>query len=463
MKQYISGSEKKESYSYTDILFGNRKDYSLEHRFFNSVSLFSALAACFASITNLALRLNLKLTLFTIISTFVLFVFYYLSRKRRIYKALITPFIIYSLIVLSTVWFFNAGSEGPVVFVYLVGLVLFVIITEGRNRIITISCFLLNLLFLFYLEKRFPNLITPYESDFIKFYDVTITFLFSFVLIYFVVAILVKSYREEKVISTLQQDELIFQKNQITDSIQYAKSLQKGLLTQRKAIEKVLPDHFILYLPKDIVSGDFYWVKKIGDVIIIAAADCTGHGVPGAFMSVLGISLLNEIVRRKEILKANQALEVLRHELKEALHQSDEDYSYNNGMDIALCVIDKKQKLIQYSGANAPLYLVRDNKLIEFKPTRNPIGLTPLEIPFLNHEIEYDENDIFYLFSDGFMDQFGGDDGKKFRSRRFKHLLLDIHNKPFESQKDHLKLGLIKWMGNKYDQVDDIMIFGFKP
>lgn len=463
MKQNISGSKKKESYSYTDILFGNRKEYSLEHRFFNSVSLFSALAACFASITNLALQLNLKLTLFTIISTFVLFVFYYLSRKRRIYKALITPFIIYSLIVLSTVWFFNAGSEGPVVFVYLVGLVLFVIITEGKNRIITISCFLLNLLFLFYLEKRFPNLITPYESDFIKFYDVTITFLFSFILIYFVVAILVKSYREEKAISTLQQDELIFQKNQITDSIQYAKSLQKGLLTQRKAIEKILPNHFILYLPKDIVSGDFYWVKKVGDVIIIAAADCTGHGVPGAFMSVLGISLLNEIVRRKEILKANQALEVLRHELKAALHQSDEDYSYNNGMDIALCVIDKKQKLIQYSGANAPLYLVRDNKLIEFKPTRNPIGLTPLEIPFLNHEIEYDENDIFYLFSDGFMDQFGGDDGKKFRSRRFKHLLLDIHNKPFESQKDQLKLGLMKWMGHKYEQVDDIMIFGFKP
>ncbi len=463
MKQYISGSKKEESYSYTDILFGNRKEYSLEHRFFNSVSLFSALAACFASITNLALRLNLKLTLFTIISTFVLFVFYYLSRKKRIYKALIAPFIIYSLIVLSTVWFFNAGSEGPVVFVYLVGLVLFVIITEGRNRIITISCFLLNLLFLFYLEKKFPDLITPYENDFIKFYDVTITFLFSFVLIYFVVAILVKSYREEKVISTLQQDELIFQKNQITDSIQYAKSLQKGLLTQRKAIDKILPDHFILYLPKDIVSGDFYWVKKISDVIIIAAADCTGHGVPGAFMSVLGISLLNEIVRRKEILKANQALEVLRHELKEALHQSDEDYSYNNGMDIALCVIDKKQKLIQYSGANAPLYLIRDNKLIEFKPTRNPIGLTPLEIPFLNHEIEYDENDIFYLFSDGFMDQFGGDDGKKFRSRRFKHLLLDIHNKPFESQKDQLKLGLMKWKGNKYDQVDDIMIFGFKP
>ena len=409
------------------------------------------------------LQLNYKLTLFTIISTFVLSAFYYLSRKKQIYKPLITPFIIYSLIVLSIVWFFNAGSEGPVVFVYLVGLVVFVIITEGRNRFVTISSFLLNLFVLFYLESKFPQLITPYESNYIKFYDVSITFLFSFVLIYFVVAILVKSYREEKAISNEQHNELVYQKNQITDSIQYAKSLQKGLLTQKKVIGKLLPHHFILYIPKDIVSGDFYWVKNVNDMTIIAAADCTGHGVPGAFMSVLGISLLNEIVRRKEIRKANQALEVLRHELKEALHQSHKDYSHNNGMDIALCIINRKEKVMQYAGANAPLYLIRNNKLIEYKPTRNPIGLTPLKIPFLNHEIEYEEDDRFYLFSDGYIDQFGGEDGKKFRSRRFKHLLLEIHDKPFESQKDYLKLSLLKWKGNKFDQLDDIMVFGFKP
>ncbi|MFC2104644.1 PP2C family protein-serine/threonine phosphatase [Bacteroidota bacterium] len=462
MTQNISDSNKKENYNYIDLLFGNRENYSLEHRFFNSVSLFSALAAFFASITNIALQLNFKLTSFTIFSTFVLFVFYYISRKRKIFKPLVTPFIIYSLIVLSTVWFFNAGSEGPVVFVYLVGLVLFVIITGGRNRIIVISFFLLNLFLLFYLERKFPGLVTPYESDLIKFYDVTITFLFSFVLIYFVVAILVKSYREEKAISTFQQDELIFQKKQITDSIQYAKSLQTGLLTDQNTIRKILPNHFILYLPKDIVSGDFYWVKKVNDHIIIAAADCTGHGVPGAFMSVLGISLLNEIVRRKEITKTNQVLEVLRHELKEALNQSHEDYSYNNGMDIALCAINPKEKTMQYAGANAPMYIIRNEKLIEYKPTRNPIGLTPIEIPFQNNEIEYEEGDVFYLFSDGLLDQFGGEEGKKYRTRRFKHMLLEIHNKPFEIQKDHLELSLKLWMGNKYKQIDDILIFGFK-
>ena len=456
------GSTNKEQYSYTDLLLGNRNSYSLEHRFFNSASLFSALAACFATITNIALQLNIKLTIFTFISSIILFVFYYLSRNKKIYKPLITPYIIYSLFILSVVWFFNAGSEGPVVFIYLIGLVLFAIITEGRSRIIVITCFLLNLILLFTLEKIYPDLIIPYESDFIRFYDVSITFIFSFILIYFVVSILVKSYREEKLITTSQRDELIYQKVQITDSIHYAKSLQTALLTDQKILDKILPNNFIYYVPKDIVSGDFYWVKNINNFTVIAVADCTGHGVSGAFMSVIGISLLNEIVRRKEINKASQALEVLRYELKEILNQSDGDYSHNNGMDIALCVIKHKEKIMQYAGANIPLYLLRNNKLIEYKPTRNPIGLTPIEIPFLNNEIEYEDDDMFYLFSDGYVDQFGGDNGKKFRSRIFKHMLLDIYKKPLIIQKDIINLNLKKWMGNN-EQVDDILIFGFKP
>jgi len=450
-------------YNYTDLLFGNRDKYSLEHRFFNSVSLFSALAAIFATITNIALQLNIKLTLFTTASSIVLSAFYYLSRKKRIYKTLIIPYIIYSLIMLSVVWFFNAGSDGPVVFVYLVGLVLFVIITDRKKRIIVIASFILNLIGLFTIERIYPELIIPYDSDVIRFYDVSITFLFSFILIYFVVSVLVRSYREERLINISQRDKLLFQKAQITDSIQYAKSLQTAILTEKSVLNEILPKHFIYYLPKDIVSGDFYWSKKINNVTIVAAADCTGHGVSGAFMSVIGISLLNEIVRRKEITKANQTLEVLRHELKETLNQTEKDYSHNNGMDIALCVIRHKEKIIEYAGANAPLYLLRDNKLIEYKPTRNPIGMTPIEIPFQNNEIEYEDNDLFYLFSDGLIDQFGGENGKKFQSRRFKHMLLDIYKKPLIIQRDLIDLNLKKWMNNKHEQVDDILVLGFKP
>jgi len=456
-------TDKNSPYNYIDHLFGSRDQYSLEHRFFNSVCLFSALAASFATITNIALDLNKQLTLFTLISSVVLFLFYYLSRKKSIFKPLVTPFIIFSLIILSFVWFYNAGSEGPVVFVYLLGLILGVIITEGRNRVIVISFFIINLVLLFTLERKFPELITSYESEDIKFYDVTITFLFSFLLIYFVVAILVKSYRKEKNISSTQHDKLLFQKKQITDSIQYAKNLQSALLPNQISIKKLLTDFFILYLPKDIVSGDFYWVKNINQKNIIAAADCTGHGVPGAFMSVLGISLLNELVRRKEIKKANQALEILRHDLKNNLHQTDEGYMLNNGMDIALCIIDTEKKILQFSGANTPLYYIRDDQLTEIKGTRNPIGITPIEIPFQNHEIEYRKDDIFYLFSDGFIDQFGGNYGKKYRSRRFKHLLLKIHDKPLDEQKKLLINNYKNWTNKKYEQLDDIMILGFKP
>ena len=456
-------TDKNSPYNYIDHLFGSRDQYSLEHRFFNSVCLFSALAASFATITNIALDLNKQLTLFTLISSVVLFLFYYLSRKKSIFKPLVTPFIIFSLIILSFVWFYNAGSEGPVVFVYLLGLILGIIITEGRNRVIVISFFIINLVLLFTLERKFPELITSYESEDIKFYDVTITFLFSFLLIYFVVAILVKSYRKEKNISSTQHDKLLFQKKQITDSIQYAKNLQSALLPNQISIKKLLTDFFILYLPKDIVSGDFYWVKNINQKNIIAAADCTGHGVPGAFMSVLGISLLNELVRRKEIKKANQALEILRHDLKNNLHQTDEGYMLNNGMDIALCIIDTEKKILQFSGANTPLYYIRDDQLTEIKGTRNPIGITPIEIPFQNHEIEYRKDDIFYLFSDGFIDQFGGNYGKKYRSRRFKHLLLKIHDKPLDEQKKLLINNYKNWTNKKYEQLDDIMILGFKP
>ncbi|MFP4025225.1 MAG: PP2C family protein-serine/threonine phosphatase [Thiohalospira sp.] len=463
MKRDNLTPDKNFQYHYIDFLFGSRNAFSLEHRFFNSVCLFSALAASFATITNIALDLNKQLTLFTLISSIVLFLFYYLSRKKNIFKPLVTPFIIYSLIILSFVWFLNAGSEGPVVFVYLIGLIFFVIITKGRNRIFVISLFIINLIFLFTLERMLPELITPYESDYIKFYDVAITFLFSFILIYLVVAILVKSYRDEKDISSKQHEELLFQKKQITDSIHYAKNLQSALLTNKKTIKKILPNHFIFYVPKDIVSGDFYWVKKINQKIVIAAADCTGHGVPGAFMSVLGISLLNEIIRRKEIKKANLALENLRHELKNTLNETDEGYLLNNGMDIALCMIDTENKILHYSGANTPLYYVRNDKLFEIKATRNPIGITPIEIPFQNHEIELKENDIFYLFSDGFIDQFGGDNGKKYRSRRFKHLLLKIHDKPLEEQEKIIAENLKSWVQNKYEQLDDIMILGFKP
>jgi len=445
-----------------NLLIGNRNDYSLEHRFFNSVCFFSALAAIFATVTNVALGLNIILTTITFFAGLILLIFYYISRIRRKYKPLLPFFIVLALGGLSNVWFFNSASEGPVVFIYLIAMVFFVIITEGKTRTFVIIAFIIDILLLLYLENIYPQWVTHYENETVRFYDIAITFIFSFILIYFVVAVLVQSYRDERTIATRQNNEITFQKKQITDSIIYASTIQEALLPDNNFIKKTIPDSFVFYKPKDIVSGDFYWVKKVNNYTIIVVADCTGHGVPGAFMSVLGISLINEIANRKEIKKANQVLEVLRHEIKRQLSHSTSEYSLNIGMDIAICVIEPDKKIMQYAGANNPLYLYRDDKVIEYKATRNPIGITPIEIPFQNHEIELQPGDTFYLFSDGYIDQFGGDSGKKFRSRRFRHMLLGLYKKPMTEQYKMLDYNLKQWLGKKYDQVDDILVLGFR-
>ena len=454
--------KKLNSTNLVNLLIGNRNDYSLEHRFFNSVCFFSALAAIFATVTNVALGLNIILTTITFFAGLIMLLFYYISRILKKYKPLLPFFIVLALGGLSNVWFFNSASEGPVVFIYLIAMVFFVIITEGKTRTFVIIAFIVDILLLLYLESNYPQWVTHYENETVRFYDIAITFIFSFVLIYFVVAVLVRSYRDERTIATRQNNEITFQKKQITDSIIYASTIQEALLPDNNFIKKIIPDSFVFYKPKDIVSGDFYWVKKVNNYTIIVVADCTGHGVPGAFMSVLGISLINEIANRKEIKKANQVLEVLRHEIKRQLSHSTSEYSLNIGMDIAICVIEPDKKIMQFAGANNPLYLYRDDKVIEYKATRNPIGITPIEIPFQNHEIELQPGDTFYLFSDGYIDQFGGDSGKKFRSRRFRHMLLGLYKKPMKDQHRMLDYNLKQWLGKKFDQVDDILVLGFR-
>ncbi|MEA3317389.1 MAG: SpoIIE family protein phosphatase, partial [Bacteroidota bacterium] len=274
--------------------------------------------------------------------------------------------------------------------------------------------------------------------------------------------LLIKSYKSEKSFSMNQNSKIEKQARQITDSINYASYIQNSLLPSNNNISKILPNHFIFYKPKDIVSGDFYWVRKINGKVVVAAADCTGHGIPGAFMSVLGISLLNELVHRKEIINPGNALNALRKEIKSVLTQN-EKYELSDGMDMAFCVFDFDKMTLQYAGANNPIYIIRDNKLIEYKATRNPIGLYLVETSFDNHNIDLQKNDSIYMFSDGFVDQFGGDNGKKFRTKRFRRLLLEINNRPMQEQKETILRSFNSWTGNnEYEQVDDILIFGIR-
>lgn len=247
----------------------------------------------------------------------------------------------------------------------------------------------------------------------------------------------------------------------INHSIRYAESIQNAVLPDMEFMKKEMPEHFVLFKPKDIVSGDFYWVKKISNFLIIAVVDCTGHGVPGAFMSMLGISFLNETVTKTKFDKANEILERLRKMVKVSLNQTGKYSEPRDGMDMALCILDLDNKEMQYAGAYNPLYLIRDGELIEYQADRQPVAIHCVEKEFTNHVIKLQEGDTFYIFSDGFYDQLGGTKYKKFLSKNFKTLLLEINKKSMDQQKDLLDKTLKEWMKN-YEQIDDILVMGIR-
>lgn len=257
--------------------------------------------------------------------------------------------------------------------------------------------------------------------------------------------------------------DLIEEKNRdITASINYASRIQRAMLPGPSDIKGLSSKSFILYLPKDIVSGDFYWFTRISGKLIIVAGDCTGHGVPGALMSMLGISFLEEIVNEREITESGQILNELRKEVQRALHQKGTKEEAKDGMDIALCVIDRSKKMVQYSGAYNSLYLIRNEELLEYPADRMPIGIFDLsDKSFTSQDFPYLPNDIIYMFSDGYADQFGGPNSKKFKYSALKELLIKIHNLPHKEQKKILESEFLKWKGAN-PQTDDVLIMGLR-
>jgi serine phosphatase RsbU (regulator of sigma subunit) len=223
-----------------------------------------------------------------------------------------------------------------------------------------------------------------------------------------------------------------------------------------------LPDNFILSKPKDIVSGDFYWLTEKDNKVIFTVADGTGHGVPGAFMSLLGITLLNEIVNIEGITRSDAIVTQLREEVVHSLQQSRKDITTLDGIDIALCVLDKQQKRIQFTGGMNDLVYIRDEKLEVVKADRFSVSVLLEDSGlFTMKEIDYRKGDVFYLFSDGFQDQFGGDQNKKYLSHQFYSTLLEIHKLPMKSQKEILEKKLYEWMKDNV-QTDDITVMGIR-
>jgi len=268
-----------------------------------------------------------------------------------------------------------------------------------------------------------------------------------------------------------EKNTLLFeQKKGITDSINYAKRIQQAVLPSGNYANNILGDHFILFKPKDIVSGDFYWGTRVNEWLIVTVADCTGHGVPGAFMSMLGVSFLNEIIRKKEITKASEILDNLRESLIEALQQKGQTGEQKDGMDIVLCAINITSNELQFSGANNPLYIIRNsnlkpldkkNILEEILPDKQPVGIYQNMKPFTNHVVPLNKGDCIYFCSDGYKDQFGGTKNKKFMAKQLKQLLTDNCLLTMKEQKEVLDTTFENWKG-KHEQIDDVTILGLK-
>lgn len=262
---------------------------------------------------------------------------------------------------------------------------------------------------------------------------------------------------------TMQNEKISKQNKQIKDSIQYASRIQSAILPSTSILDKNGIDHFLIFKPKDIVSGDFYWIKQIQDHLLLAVSDCTGHGVPGAFMSMLGNAFLNEIVSHSEVTKTNEVLENLRDLIITSLAQSGDDTITRDGMDISLCEINLQNLHVQFAGAYNPMLIVRDGEIITLNADRFPVGYHfKASKSFKNTDFQLQKGDAIYLFTDGILDQFGGEWGYKFMLRKLKSTLLDIHKLPMKSQKEALDRIIDEWMGQKYDQIDDITIFGVR-
>jgi serine phosphatase RsbU (regulator of sigma subunit) len=280
-----------------------------------------------------------------------------------------------------------------------------------------------------------------------------------FVLIIIVIWMFIKTRNDAEKYVAEQKAMLEHQNKEVTDSINYAQRIQKAILPSHRLIESYLPKSLVVYLPKDIVSGDFYWVEKKGNKVFFAVADCTGHGVPGAMMSVIGQNALNRVINEFGITRPSEILDKLSQLVEESFSKSGSDV--RDGMDICLCALDITLKKLEYAGANNAVYIISKDALKELKANKQPIGRFESRIPFNNHELDLNEGDMVYLFSDGIADQFGGPEGKKYKYKRVKELLLQNYNKSHSEQKNIIITEFVRWKG-KNEQIDDVCLMGVK-
>lgn len=443
-----------------NALFGNIHDFSFENRVYNAIIFVTVFQCITAAIYNISKGMPAYLTGVIIIIGLSCLLFYYYSRFQKKFNAL--HFVLLSSVLLSVVWFLNEGSQGATPFLFLTTSACVISISKKNRHLPYLLILLLTIIGLLYLETNFYQyLMHGHHSEEERRSDVVFFFIFNLIMIFFIVSFLKENYDNENSTIQLQKEALNIQNEKIVSSIKSARFIQGALLPNENYLNSILPEYFIFYKPKDIVSGDFYWVHSNDDKLTIAAADCTGHGVSGAFMSVLGVALLNEIVQKLTKANVGEILDELREQIKKVLNQPGRETEISYGMDISICSLNIKQNSMQFAGAYNSLYLIRNNEIVEYKADRMPIGLYPKEKPFTSYDIQINNNDVYYIFSDGFEDQHNENGNKKFLKKNFKDLLLKVHQQPMHEQKNIIENTFEKWRG-KTEQTDDVLVIGLR-
>ena len=431
------------------LITGSPNEFTLQQRIFAGscfwTSVIGSLFTVFSIIENQPIQIALS---FLGVTSFMLM--YYFSRKKHKYNKWL--FMSIMLFYVSFNWFFFNGLNGPSLFIFILGILTFFGIFERRYYFIVNIIVIINVLIVWFIELIFPDLLIS-NIDYKPLYTIL-----SFVVTSFFAGLIISqlkfNYAIEHQKTETEKKELEYLHNNILASIRYAKNIQKALHPSQKTLHISFNDFFVLFKPKEVVSGDFYWLKKNENKTIIAVADCTGHGVPGAFMSMLGISYLNEIVLNNNTLRSDEILNLLRNKVKKAFSEN-EGQAVKDGMDMALCIIDFDKMQVQFSGAYNPLFLIRDNRLFEYKADKQPVGIYPREKDFSYTEIDLQKNDMLYMFSDGYKDQPGGKYGKKFMAKQFKELLLTINTEELSKQKEILNETFENWKNEYSDRQFD--------
>lgn len=447
-----------------NLIAGSSSNNRVEERIFNIATFISIIVSFLSLAINHQLHLPILLNVIIAIGSFILL---YIFIKSRIFKVFhIYLYIIIAVIILSGTWLFNEGPFGSINYIYILAFVIFLSITNRKQHLWISLILVVNLTVLYYIYFFHPDWITHYPSDEVREMDLLFTFIYVIVFSALIFSSLRMNYENEKNKVEVQKAKIELQHKHITDSILYAQDIQRALIQEVSELKNYFKESFIVWHPKDIVSGDFYYFRELKDhsqKTIVVVADCTGHGVPGALLTMLGVSFLNDILAQHPTISSNVILDLLRVKIKETLCQSQREFEGQDGMDMAICIVDKKAKTIDYAGANRSLIIIKNKEMNEVKPDRMPIGIyLHNNKDFTSHNISIDSNDVVYMFTDGFSDQFGEVESRKYYVSNFKKLLLCNSHKPLKEQGKLLNLEFLNWMG-VHEQIDDVLVVGFKP